>query len=79
MTCLLTGDQTPTPTRFLKSCEELGLFQEFTRNPFDEEFRKATYQAVSASSEVKTLIESQLLSGLCFFVAVNLIMAHLQE
>lgn len=44
-----TGDQTPTPTKFLKNCEELGLFQEFTRNPFDEEFAKVAEQETSTA------------------------------
>jgi len=35
-------DQTPTPTRFLKSCEEVGLFQEIS--PFDKDFKKAIDQ-----------------------------------
>lgn len=34
-------DQTPTPTRFLKNCEEVGLFNELT-SPFDHDFKKAT-------------------------------------
>lgn len=34
-------DQTPTPTKFLKNCEELGLFQELSKNPFDDSFKKA--------------------------------------
>lgn len=33
-------DQTPTPTRFLKNCEEVGLFNELT-SPFDHDFKKA--------------------------------------
>jgi hypothetical protein len=33
-------DQTPTPTRFLKNCEEVGLFNELASS-FAEEFRKA--------------------------------------
>jgi len=33
-------DQTPTPTRFLRQCEEVGLFQDL--NPFDEQFRRAS-------------------------------------
>lgn len=36
----LITDQTPTPTKFLKNCEEIGLFQEL-RNPFEEAFKKA--------------------------------------
>ncbi|XP_055957228.1 cyclic AMP-dependent transcription factor ATF-2 isoform X1 [Patella vulgata] len=35
-------DQTPTPTKFLKNCEEIGLFQELVKNPFEEAFKKAT-------------------------------------
>lgn len=35
-------DQTPTPTRFLRQCEEVGLFQEINLNPFDEQFRRAS-------------------------------------
>ena len=31
----LSIDQTPTPTRFLRNCEETGLFQELEANPFD--------------------------------------------
>ena len=32
---LLLLDQTPTPTRFLRNCEEEGLFQDL-ENPFDQ-------------------------------------------
>ncbi|XP_071388044.1 cyclic AMP-dependent transcription factor ATF-2 isoform X2 [Centroberyx affinis] len=35
------SDQTPTPTRFLKNCEEVGLFNELA-SPFDHDFKKAT-------------------------------------
>ncbi|XP_059177497.1 cyclic AMP-dependent transcription factor ATF-2-like isoform X2 [Physella acuta] len=34
-------DQTPTPTKFLKTCEEIGLFQELSSNPFDHAYKKA--------------------------------------
>ncbi|XP_011168862.1 cyclic AMP-dependent transcription factor ATF-7 isoform X2 [Solenopsis invicta] len=36
-------DQTPTPTRFFKNCEEVGLFQDLQNvvNPFEETFRRA--------------------------------------
>ncbi|KAL6038460.1 hypothetical protein STEG23_018787 [Scotinomys teguina] len=37
---LLLSDQTPTPTRFLKNCEEVGLFSELDCS-FEHEFRKA--------------------------------------
>lgn len=36
------SDQTPTPTRFIRNCEEVGLFQDLQNvNPFDETFRNA--------------------------------------
>lgn len=41
---VLTADQTPTPTRFIRNCEEVGLFQDLqnvTVNPFDEGFKRA--------------------------------------
>lgn len=43
MCSLLTfiSDQTPTPTRFLKNCEEVGLFNELA-SPFENEFKKAS-------------------------------------
>ncbi len=37
---LCTPDQTPTPTRFLKNCEEVGLFNELDSS-FEQEFPKA--------------------------------------
>ncbi|KAJ8017096.1 hypothetical protein DPEC_G00014220 [Dallia pectoralis] len=37
---VIIQDQTPTPTRFLKNCEEVGLFNELATS-FAEEFRKA--------------------------------------
>lgn len=40
---LYFSDQTPTPTKFLRGCEELGLFSEteICKNPFDEAFKQA--------------------------------------
>uniref|UniRef100_A0A3P8U7S5 Cyclic AMP-dependent transcription factor ATF-2 n=1 Tax=Amphiprion percula TaxID=161767 RepID=A0A3P8U7S5_AMPPE len=38
---VIIADQTPTPTRFLKNCEEVGLFNELA-SPFDHDFKKAT-------------------------------------
>ncbi|XP_024919746.1 cyclic AMP-dependent transcription factor ATF-2 isoform X2 [Cynoglossus semilaevis] len=37
---VIIADQTPTPTRFLKNCEEVGLFNELT-SPFDHDFKRA--------------------------------------
>ncbi|KAJ8963337.1 hypothetical protein NQ318_018808 [Aromia moschata] len=40
------ADQTPTPTRFIRNCEEVGLFQDLQNvNPFDEFFQKAVETA----------------------------------
>ncbi|KAI4468100.1 cyclic-amp response element binding protein [Holotrichia oblita] len=36
------ANQTPTPTRFIRNCEEVGLFQDLQNvNPFEETFKKA--------------------------------------
>ncbi|XP_060536775.1 uncharacterized protein LOC132708435 isoform X2 [Cylas formicarius] len=36
------ADETPTPTRFIQNCEEVGLFQDLQNvNPFDEVFKRA--------------------------------------
>ncbi|XP_076240517.1 activating transcription factor-2 [Calliopsis andreniformis] len=36
------ADETPTPTRFIRNCEEVGLFQDLQNvNPFEETFRRA--------------------------------------
>ena len=38
-----TADETPTPTRFIRNCEAIGLFQDLQNvNPFEETFRQAT-------------------------------------
>lgn len=37
---LISADQTPTPTRFLKNCEEVGLFNELASS-FEQELCKA--------------------------------------
>ncbi|XP_028930076.1 cyclic AMP-dependent transcription factor ATF-7 isoform X1 [Ornithorhynchus anatinus] len=37
---VIIADQTPTPTRFLKNCEEVGLFHELASS-FEHEFKKA--------------------------------------
>ncbi|XP_024214525.1 cyclic AMP-dependent transcription factor ATF-7 isoform X3 [Halyomorpha halys] len=37
------SDETPTPTRFIRNCEAIGLFQDLQNvNPFEETFRQAT-------------------------------------
>lgn len=45
------ADQTPTPTRFIRNCEEVGLFQDLQNvNPFDEFFKKAVEQVKSGGT-----------------------------
>ncbi|XP_064419744.1 cyclic AMP-dependent transcription factor ATF-2 isoform X2 [Latimeria chalumnae] len=41
----IVADQTPTPTRFLKNCEEVGLFNELA-SPFENEFKKASEEDI---------------------------------
>lgn len=48
------ADQTPTPTRFLKNCEEVGLFNELA-SPFDHDFKKATEDDIKKVVLVVTL------------------------
>ncbi|XP_061471057.1 cyclic AMP-dependent transcription factor ATF-7 isoform X2 [Rhineura floridana] len=38
---VIIADQTPTPTRFLKNCEEVGLFNELASS-FEHDFKKVT-------------------------------------
>ncbi|XP_037068207.1 cyclic AMP-dependent transcription factor ATF-7-like isoform X2 [Pollicipes pollicipes] len=46
----LGADLTPTPTRFIRIGEEVGLFQDLLKaNPFDEQFRKAAEQNKAAA------------------------------
>lgn len=43
-------DETPTPTRFIRNCEEVGLFQDLQNvNPFDEDFKKAANGSATPS------------------------------
>ncbi|KAJ0005645.1 hypothetical protein NQD34_015539 [Periophthalmus magnuspinnatus] len=42
---VIIADQTPTPTRFLKNCEEVGLFNELA-SPFDHDFKKASEEDI---------------------------------
>lgn len=47
------ADQTPTPTRFIRNCEEVGLFQDLQNvNPFDEVFKKAVENPTAISLQV---------------------------
>lgn len=57
--CLLFADQTPTPTRFLKNCEEVGLFNELT-SPFEHDFKKATEEEIKKVDKHHLQCESWL-------------------
>uniref|UniRef100_A0A1I8PHM8 BZIP domain-containing protein n=1 Tax=Stomoxys calcitrans TaxID=35570 RepID=A0A1I8PHM8_STOCA len=44
---IFVADQTPTPTRLIKNCEEVGLFDDLRNvNPFEETFRRACEQNI---------------------------------
>ncbi|XP_008408339.1 cyclic AMP-dependent transcription factor ATF-7b isoform X1 [Poecilia reticulata] len=65
---VIIQDQTPTPTRFLKNCEEVGLFnelagsfdQEFGKTQEDEHRTKHPAAPLQTPSEVKDEDESSL-------------------
>ncbi|XP_061871420.1 cyclic AMP-dependent transcription factor ATF-7 isoform X2 [Colius striatus] len=46
---VIIADQTPTPTRFLKNCEEVGLFNELASS-FEHEFKRAAEDDEKKSS-----------------------------
>ncbi|XP_055858862.1 cyclic AMP-dependent transcription factor ATF-2 [Episyrphus balteatus] len=58
---IFVADQTPTPTRLIKNCEEVGLFDDLRHvNPFDETFRRAVEQKTQplSTTEVQNEISS---------------------
>ncbi|XP_011308093.1 cyclic AMP-dependent transcription factor ATF-2 [Fopius arisanus] len=58
-TGVFVADQTPTPTRFIRNCEEMGLFQDLQNvNPFDETFRRAV-----ESGKLGSLPESEMVQS----------------
>lgn len=54
------SDQTPTPTRFLKNCEEVGLFNELA-SPFENEFKKASEDDIKKVCSKKIFFPELLL------------------
>ncbi|XP_043642338.1 cyclic AMP-dependent transcription factor ATF-2 [Drosophila teissieri] len=47
---LFAADQTPTPTRLIKNCDEVGLFEDLQHvNPFDIGFQQAAERNVSGT------------------------------
>uniref|UniRef100_A0AAZ3SVS0 cAMP responsive element binding protein 5b n=1 Tax=Oncorhynchus tshawytscha TaxID=74940 RepID=A0AAZ3SVS0_ONCTS len=57
----MLSDQTPTPTRFLKNCEEVGLFSELDCS-IEQEFRKAQEEEDNKQVDKMTTV-SLLTSG----------------
>ncbi|XP_053661779.1 cyclic AMP-dependent transcription factor ATF-7 [Anopheles marshallii] len=50
---VIFADQTPTPTRLIGKCEEVGLFEDLQKvNPFDETFRRAVESGASSGSSL---------------------------
>ncbi|XP_050077680.1 cyclic AMP-dependent transcription factor ATF-2 [Anopheles maculipalpis] len=48
---VIFADQTPTPTRLIGKCEEVGLFEDLQKvNPFDETFRRAVESGTGSST-----------------------------
>lgn len=56
---IFAADQTPTPTRFFKNCEEVGLFQDLQNvvNPFEETFRRAVEEGNTGTLNVPEVKE----------------------
>lgn len=52
-------DQTPTPTRFLKNCEEVGLFNELAGS-FDQEFGKTQEDDHRTKHPVSKQLDSEV-------------------
>uniref|UniRef100_A0A182WHC0 C2H2-type domain-containing protein n=1 Tax=Anopheles minimus TaxID=112268 RepID=A0A182WHC0_9DIPT len=50
---VIFADQTPTPTRLIGKCEEVGLFEDLQKvNPFEETFRRAVESGTSNGSSL---------------------------
>ncbi|XP_045421205.1 cyclic AMP-responsive element-binding protein 5-like isoform X2 [Lemur catta] len=62
----MLSDQTPTPTRFLKNCEEVGLFNELDCS-LEHEFRKAQEEESSKRipSPLTTVVMAQVEAQVC--------------
>lgn len=68
---VLVADQTPTPTRFLKNCEEVGLFNELT-SPFEHDFKKATEDDIKKVNEPKLQCKAQRHNIIFNLPAINI-------
>lgn len=67
----LKADQTPTPTKFLRTCEEMGLFPlisgEPCRNPFDQDFKKAA----QSEEEHRRGLKRKAVGGVGAYLRIN--------
>lgn len=78
------ADQTPTPTRFLKNCEEVGLFNELA-SPFEHDFKKATEDDIKKVANVvvfltfPAIISHILHSPIMFFNFIEIIYSCLSS
>ncbi|XP_062854017.1 cyclic AMP-dependent transcription factor ATF-7b isoform X2 [Trichomycterus rosablanca] len=52
---VIIADQTPTPTRFLKNCEEVGLFSELDGS-FEQELRRSQEEDVRAAKTMHSAL-----------------------
>lgn len=66
----MSADQTPTPTRFLKNCEEVGLFNELASS-FEHEFKKAADEEEKKARGGTLLTNWQCSVGGCFHCALG--------
>lgn len=82
--CFFSADQTPTPTRFLKNCEEVGLFNELA-SPFDHDFKKAAEDDIKKVAlvvkpfcliSVRSFAELFLFSPLCSYLWICHLLLH---
>lgn len=69
---LLILDETPTPTRFIRNCEEVGLFQDLQNvNPFEETFKRANELVKSGNIPTPSLQTDDTLHTPHVFPVIN--------
>lgn len=71
-TDLTVADQTPTPTRFLRNCEEEGLFQDLD-NPFDQDFKRAADQRLKEQLKMNQAAQSNNIIHRAMTEAVDMV------
>lgn len=61
---VLLADQTPTPTRLIRNCEEVGLFEDLQHvNPFEETFRRAVESKDSSTNPSQNTLDPLSMGG----------------